>query len=65
MECETRVRLQQKVLEAKIAIQENKVIEAQLEKSALLLTAEVNVYEHEHACVMCCPLRPLPQASQH
>jgi hypothetical protein len=65
MECETKVRLHQQVLEAKIAIRENRMIEAQLEKTELLLTAEVNVYEHEHACVKCCPLQPLHPESKH
>jgi len=49
VECETSVRLHQQVLEAKIAVRENKMIEAQLEKAELLPTAEVNAYEHEHA----------------
>ena len=62
MECETSVRLHQQVLEAKIAVRENKMIEAQLEKAELLPTAEVNAYEHEHACVICCPLQPLSMA---
>jgi hypothetical protein len=65
MKCETRVRLHQQVLEAKTAMQKNKQIEAQLENAELLLTAEVNVWEHEHTCVMCWPLQPLPPASKH
>jgi|HubBroStandDraft_1064217.scaffolds.fasta_scaffold2089841_1 hypothetical protein len=64
MKCETSVRLHQQILEAKIAIQENKKVEDQIEKTELLLTAKVNVWEHEHACVICCPLQPLPPSQK-
>jgi hypothetical protein len=59
MDCETDVRLSQLVIEASRALDDEGAPGTDDEKKALLLTAEVNKYEHEHVCVVCCPLAPL------
>ena len=59
MDCETDVRLNQLVIEASRALDDDRVPGTDHEKKALLLTAEVNKYEHEHQCVVCCTLAPL------
>jgi hypothetical protein len=61
MTCETKVRLRQHVAEAKLAIEDSTTVEAHKEKADFLLTAEVNVFEHEQTCVVCRPLGPLPE----
>ena len=60
MNCETDVRLTQLVVEASRALDEDNTPGTEHEKKELLLTAELNKYEHEHECVICCPLAPLP-----
>jgi hypothetical protein len=59
MDCETDVRLNQLVIEASRALDDDGAPGTKHQKQAQLLTAEVNRYEHEHACVICCPLTPI------
>jgi hypothetical protein len=60
MDCEIAVRLSQLVVEASRALDDANAPGTEHEKKASLLEAEVNRYEHEHECVICCPLVPLP-----
>jgi hypothetical protein len=56
MACHVKVRLDQIVIEASLAIDWTDTSETSLEKRRLLKTAEVNVFEHNQTCVICRPL---------
>lgn len=56
MDCETQMRLEQIVLDATLAPDRNDTHDSNLEKRRMLWSAELKVFEHEHACLICHPL---------
>jgi hypothetical protein len=65
MDCDTKIRLKDLVVEAARALDENDGEQTSLEKRQFLWAAEINLFKHEDACEICCPLVQEISVSQY